>query len=288
MDAQPPDLPQRVRTLEDTLVALDAHLAEAEKQAATLLRAVKRLRRLAKEGAIASLPAGIASAKADAEGTSEPLTKAAAALVYDVAGAFAGGAWLDELAVAARDAGVVLVRRDGRVTAYPVALRPDARAQGVRIGRKLEKRIRPSFVAAQLKALQQRPERFNARQLLDWLFVLYESRARAEDPAWRPTRPGQGPLVSLADLYDLLTVLPAAGVDYPREEFVADLLRLDRQPDAKDSRGRRFELAGSTGRKGGKRLTVFDKSGDQHDYYAIRFILEPSDGRADHTAAATL
>jgi len=92
----------------------------------------------------------------------------------------------------------------------------------------------------------------------------------------------------LADLYDLLTVLPAAGVDYPPEEFVADLLRLDRQPDAKDSRGRRFELAGSTGRKGGKRLTVFDESGDQHDYYAIRFILEPSDGRADHTAAATL
>ena len=91
----------------------------------------------------------------------------------------------------------------------------------MRIGRKLEKRIRPSFVAAQLKALQQRPERFNARQLLDWLFVLYESRARAEDPAWRPTRPGQGPLVSLADLYDLLTVLPAAGVDYPPEEFVA-------------------------------------------------------------------
>jgi len=263
-------------------------LADAEKQAATLLRAVKRLRRVTKVGTIASLPAAIANAKADAERTSEPLVKAAAALEYDVAGAFASGAWLEELAAAARDAGVVLVRRDGRVTAYPVALRPDARAQGVRIGRKLEKRIRPSFVAAQLKALQQRPERFNARQFLDRLFALYESKARAEDPAWRPTRLGQGPLVSLAELHDLLTVLPAASVDYPSEEFVADLLRLDRQTDAKDSRGRRFELAGSTGRKGGKRLTVFDETGDQHDYYAIRFILEPSDGRADHTAAATL
>ena len=181
---------------------------------------------------------------------------------------------------------MVLVRRDGRVTAYPVALRLDARAQGVRIGRKLEKRIRPSFVAAQLKALQQRPERFNARQFLDRLFALYESKARAEDPAWRPTRPGEGPLVSLADLHDLLTLLPAAGADYPQEEFVADLLRLDRQPDATDSRGRRFELGGSTGRKGGKRLTVFDETGEQHDYYAIRFIMEPSNGRADHAAAA--
>jgi hypothetical protein len=286
MDAQPTNLPQIARGLEDTLDALDAHLAEAEKQAATLLKAVRRLRRAAREGAVASLPAAIVAARADAERNGEPLAKAVAALDYDVADAFGSGAWLDELAVAARDAGVVLVRRDGRVTAYPVALRLDSRAQGVRIGRKLERRIRPSFVAAQLKALQQRPQRFNARQFLDRLFALYDSKARAEDPAWRPSRPGQGPLVSLADLHDLLTLLPAAGIDYPQEEFVADLLRLDRQPDATDSQGRRFELGGSTGRKGGKRLTLFDETGEQHDYYAIRFILEPSDGRADNPAAA--
>jgi hypothetical protein len=185
------------------------------------------------------------------------------------------------LAAAARAAGVVLVRRDGRVTAYPVALRLDGRAQGVRVGRKLEKRIRPSFVAAQLKLLQQRPDRFKAR-----LFLLYDIKARAEDPAWRPTQPGQGPLVSLADLHDLMTVLPAAGADYPQEEFIADLLRLDRQPDATDSHGRCFELSGSTGRKGGKRLTLFDETGEQHDYFAIRFIVESPHGRADNTAAA--
>ena len=178
------------------------------------------------------------------------------------------------------------MRRDGRVTAYPVALRLDGRAQGVRIGRRLERRIRPSFLAAQLKALQQRPERFNARQFLDRLFRLYASHARAEDPSWRPTRPGQGPLVPLAELHDDLTVLPAAAADYPQEEFAADLLRLDRQPDATGGQGHRFELGGSTGRKGGKRLTLFDEAGEQHDFYAIRFILEPSDGRADDPAAA--
>jgi hypothetical protein len=286
MDAQPPNSPQCARGLEDTLAALDAQLADAEKLAANLLKAARRVRRAAKEGMVASLPAALAAAKAEAERTSEPFARAAATLDYDVADAFANGAWLDELAAAAKAAGVVLVRRDGRVTAYPVALRLDARAQGVRIGRKLEKRIRPSFVAAQLKALQQRPERFNARQFLDRLFSLYDSKARAEDPDWRPNRPGEGPLVSLADLHDLLTLLPAAVADYPQEEFVADLLRLDRQPDATDSRGRRFELSGSTGRKGGRRLTLFDETGEQHDYYAIRFIMEPSYGRPDHAAAA--
>ena len=280
------NLPQRARGLEDTLAALDGHLADAEKRAANLLKAVRRLRRAAREGVVASLPAAVAAARADADRTGEPFAKAAATLDYDLAAAFASGAWFDELAAAAKAAGVVLVRRDGRVTAYPVAIRLDARAQGVRVGRKLEKRIRPSFIIAQLKSLQQRPERFNARQFLDRLFALYGTKARAEDPAWRPTRPGEGPLVSLADLHDLLTLLPAAGADYPQEEFVADLLRLDRQPNATDSHGRRFELGGSTGRKGGRRLRLFDETGEQHDYFAIRFILDPADGRADHATAA--
>jgi len=286
MDAVRSDSSQFARSLEDILTALDADLADAEKQAAALLKAARRLRRAAREGALASLPAAIAAAQGDAARIGEPFAKAATALDYDVAEAFASGAWLDELAAAAKAAGVVLVRRDGRVTAFPVALRLDGRAQGVRIGRRLEKRIRPSFLAAQLKALQQRPERFNAHQFLDRLFLLYESKARTEDPAWRPTRPGPGPLVALADLYDQLTVLPVAAADYPQEEFVTDLLRLDRQPEATGSRGHRFELGGSTGRKGGKRLTLFDETGEQHDYYAIRFILEPSNGRAGNQAAS--
>jgi hypothetical protein len=286
MAAELINLPQRSPGLEDTLAALDGHLADAEKRAANLLKAVRRLRRATREGVVASLPTAVAAARADADRMGEPFGKAAAMLNYDLAAAFTSGAWFDELAAAAEAAGVVLVRRDGRVTAYPVALRLDPRAQGVRVGRKLEKRIRPSFIAAQLKILQQRPERFNARQFLDRLFALYGTKARAEDPAWRPARPGHGPLVSLADLHDLLTLLPAAGADYPQEEFVADLLRLDRQPNATDSHGRRFELGGSTGRRSGRRLTLFDETGEQHDYFAIRFILDPADGRADHATAA--
>lgn len=287
MDARPLDSSQLARGLEDMLAALDAHLGDAEKQAAALLKAVRRLRRAAREGNVASLSAAIVAAQSDAVHIQDSFATATEALAYDVAEAFASGAWLDELAAAAKAAEVVLVRRNGRVTAYPVALRLDGRAQGVRVGRKLERRIRPSFLAAQLKALQQRPERFNARQFLDRLFLLYESKARAEDAGWRPTRTGQGPLVALAELHDQLTVLPAAATDYPQEEFVTDLLRLDRQPDATSSKGHGFELSGSTGRKGGKRLTLFDETGDQHDYYAIRFILEPSYGRADDQTTAT-
>src|SRR5436189_6384267 len=98
MDSEQP------RGLEGMLAALDAHLADAEKQAAALLKAVRRSRRAAREGAVASLPAAIATAKGEADRTAEPLAKAAAALDFDVAEAFTSGAWFAELAAAARDA----------------------------------------------------------------------------------------------------------------------------------------------------------------------------------------
>jgi hypothetical protein len=235
---------------------------------------------------VASLPGAIAQARQDAARASEPLTAAADAWHYDLAAAFEGTSYLDELAAAARAAGVVMVLRDGRITVYPAALRLEARSQGVRVGRKLERRIRPSFLAGELKKLQQRPDRFNAKQFLDRLFSLYEVRARAEDPNWRAGHPGHGPLVPLADMHAQLTLMPAAASDYPLEEFTTDLLRLDRQPNATTGTGHRFELGGSTGRKGAKRLTLFDETGEQHDYYAIRYILDAQDGRSDHKEAA--
>ena len=158
-------------------------------------------------------------------------------------------------------------QRDGRITAYPVVLRLEPRNQAVRIGLKLERRLRPSVLARHLKAIQQRPAKFNARLFLDRLLRAYTVLA----PDWRA---GEGPLVALAVLHDLLTLLPAAAADYPTEEFLVDLLRLDREPDARSTRGHRFELRGSTGTKGAKRLTVFDETGAPHDYYAVRFVTE--------------
>ena len=190
MDATLTDVRPSEPRLEDALVSLEAHLDNAEKQAGTLLRSVSRLRRAAREGLIADLPAAIAAAKAVAERSSEPLLKAAATLNYDVAHAFASGAWFDELAVAAKEAGVVLVRRDGRVVAYPVALRLDARAQGVRVGRKLEKRIRPRFVAAPQRNAAA-PRAVQCTSAPRPLVLAVREQGADEDPAWRPSSPAR-------------------------------------------------------------------------------------------------
>ncbi|HVC63157.1 MAG TPA: hypothetical protein VND19_22690 [Acetobacteraceae bacterium] len=271
-DAESPGSPSPA--LEDTLAAWDDHLAGLEKQAGQVLRAARRLRKVAREGAVAGFPAAIADLQDTAAKLQTAASQSTAAPDIDLPAAFASGSFLDELSRAAAASGVTLVQRDGRVSVYPLALRLEARTLAVRIGRKLERRIRPSFLARHLRALQQRPNRFNARSFLDRLFRAYVVLAAARAPDWQPTRPGEGPLVPFADLHELLTLMPVAAADYPLEEFLVDLLQLDRQPDARTGRGHRFLLGGSTGTKGPKRLSAFDEIGAQHDYYAIRFVAE--------------
>jgi hypothetical protein len=258
-------------SLESTLATWESALARLEQQAAQVLRAAKQLRRAAQDGAVAGAPAAQTALRDGVARLTEAIGEHAEAPPLDIPAAFESGSYLAELAEAATAAGVTLVQRDGRVTAYPVVLRLEPRNLGVRVGRKLERRLRPTVLARHLKDLQQRSTRFNARSFLDRLLRAYTVLA----PGWRPGGiEAEGPLVPLAALHDVLTLLPAAAADYPLEEFLIDLLRLDREPDARSARGHRFELGGSTGTKGARRLSVFDEAGAQHDYYAIRFITD--------------
>lgn len=260
--------PAAAASLETTFESWETSLARLEQQAAQVLRAARQLRKAAQDGALAAAGPAQGALREGVARLQETIERDAASPPVDIPAAFENGSFLAELAQAAAGAGVMLVQRDGRVTAYPVVLRLEPRNLGVRIGRKLERRLRPKVLAQQLKAIQQRPNRFNARSFLDRLLRGYTVLA----PDWRQ---GEGPLVALAALHDVLTLLPAAAADYPLEEFLVDLLRLDREPDARSARGHRFQLGGSTGTKGAKRLTVFDETGAQHDYYAVRFATDP-------------
>jgi hypothetical protein len=259
------DSPPGAATLESAFEAWESRLGRLEQQAAQVLRAAKQLRKAAREGAMAAAPAALTALRESAGRLTDTIGRDAEPPSIDIAAAFEDGSFLNELAAAAAAANVTLVRRDGRVTAFPVVLRLEARSQGVRIGRKLERRVRPSILTQVLKSVQSRGNRFNARSFLDRLLRAYTLLA----PGWRS---GEGPLVELARLYEALTLLPAAAADYPPEEFLVDLLRLDREAEARSGRGHRFEFGGSTGTKGAKRLTVYDENGAQHDYFAIRFI----------------
>ena len=253
--------------LDAELGRLEAALGAAERQAKTVLSGVRALRRQAATGVVAGLARRLEQLPATAEPLAEALRTASASFSYDADAAFAGGAYLRELQAAAAAKNLVLVERDGRVTSFPLLLRFEASVPGVRVGRKLERQIRPGVLTALLKKAQD-SSAFNAEAFLETLFKAATHLARAEARADEP-RPGA--VVPLLDIYELLTLRPGAAADYPREAFAVDLLRLDRAPDTRTRRGHRFSLPASTGSKGRSRLTVHDEQGAEHVFVGIAF-----------------
>jgi hypothetical protein len=253
--------------LDDELGRLDAALAAAERQAKAVLAGVRTLRRQAATGTVAGLPRRLEQLPATAEPLAEALRSASTSFLYDAEAAFAGGAYLQELQAAAAAKNLVLVERDARITAFPLLLKLEPSVPAVRVGRKLERQIRPSVLTGLLKRAQDSAA-FNPEAFLDMLFRGAAHLARAGAQADEP-RPGT--VVALLDIYELLTLRPGAAADYPREAFAVDLLRLDRAPDTRTRRGHRFTLPASTGSKGRGRLTVYDEHGAEHTYVGIAF-----------------
>ena len=268
-------------TLESQITNLDQLLAEAEKQGKALLARVRGLRKKANAGELAALAGLFDPIPRQAEQFGLSVGAARDSLSYDATTALADGSYLAELQAEAQAQGVVLTERDGRLTAFPLLLKLEAKIPAVRIGRKLERGIRPSVLVRRLRQAQA-ASRFDAARFLGQLFDAYAYLARIAQPAWRADQAGDGPVIALNDIHALLTLLPAAAADYSREAFACDLLRLNRAPDTRTSSGHRFTLPASTGRN---RLTVYDEHGAQHVYVGVRFAHEavPLGGEnADH------
>ena len=257
------------RTIEGQIMRLDQALAESERLAAAALTRVKGMRKRVAQGDLSPVESQFDQMAQQIEHLAASLAPARDSLVYDAGTALADGSYLAELQAEAKAQGVVMTERDGRLTAFPLLLRLEAKMSAVRVGRKLERRLRPSVLVRELKKAQA-GARFDARRFLNQLFGAYAYLAPMAQPGWRPSTSGNGPVVTLNDAYGLFTVGPAGG-DYPREAFAVDLLRLDRAPDTRTSLGHRFALPASTGSKGRDRIGVYDETGVERLYFGIRF-----------------
>lgn len=257
-------------TFEQQITDLDQLLADAEKHSKALLARVRGLRKKTAAGELAPLAGLFEPLPRQVEQFAASVETAREALTYDATAALTDGSYLAELHAEARAQGVVLTERDGRLSAFPLLLKLEPRTQGVRIGRKLERRLRPSVLVDQLKKAQAATA-FDAVRVLGQMFAVYGTLARTIQPAWRPDATGDGPVIALNDIHAALTVLPVAAASYPREAFAVDLLRLNRLPDTSTAGGHRFTLPASTGSKGRDRLTVYDETGGEHIYVGIRF-----------------
>jgi len=255
---------------ESQIATLDQRLAETEKHAKSLLARVRAMRTKTNVGEFAQIAGLFEPVPRQIEQLEASVQAARDAFTYDSSQALADGSYLAELRAEATARDLVLTERDGRLTAFPLLLKLDAKAGGIRIGRRLERRLRPAVVVRLLRKAQA-TSRFDATRFLQQLFDAYAYLAPAAQSGWRVDHHGTGPVVTLNDIHALLTVLPAAAADYPREEFACDLLRLDRAPDTLTSTGHRFGLPASTGSKGRNRLTVYDETGAERVFVGVQF-----------------
>jgi len=259
-----------MRTLESALSSFEGNLSEAQRAADMLARAIRRLRGAAKSGQIGEIEKTLPIISQRAQEAAAATDDLADAWQFKVSEHLSAG-YLDELREAASEAGLSLFEKDGRIYCFPLLLRIETREAAVRIGKKLERRIRPKELVRHLAAMQKRPQRFKEQQFLDLLYQAYKLKTGNE---WRKIDKGRGPVVPVGELHDLLTLLP--GSDYPIEEFGRDLLLLDRKPDLRTRDKSSFHFPGSTlGKTGVKRVTVYDEQGREHVYIAIIFSREP-------------
>jgi hypothetical protein len=250
---------------EDELVSLDAQLQKAQKSAEGLVGDLKRVRRAARAGNVSEIAKGLdglGARLADAQLTARDLS---GAWRFDTPEYMADGRFLADLNAAAAEQKLEMFERNGRIYCFPVLLRIEANQSAVRIGRKIERAIRPSELVQLLAKAQKRPQRFREQAFLDLIWRAYRRLVGRERNGTDPGR-----VVALIDIHDTLTLLP--GSDYSQEEFARDLLLLDRRPDLRTRSEERFEFPHGTTTKGIKPLIVYDEQGAERVYYGIRFV----------------
>src|SRR5262249_47987597 len=250
---------------ESELASLDMRLETAQKAAEGLVNALKRVRRAARTGHVSEIAKGLDGLDArvrDAEGAVNGLS---GAWQFETSAYMADGQFLADLQAAAAEQNLAMFERDGRIYCFPLLLRIDPNQMAVRVGRKIERRIRPSELVRLLAKVQNAPQRVREQAFLDLIWRTYR---RLVGRDWNGSDPGR--VIALADVHETLTLLP--GADYSPAEFARDLLLLDRRPDLRARGGERFEFPRGTTTKGIKALIVYDEQGAERVYYGIRFV----------------
>jgi hypothetical protein len=143
--------------------------------------------------------------------------------------------------------------------------------RSILIDRTRERRLRPSIVVEHLRTLQERPPRFRPDAFLEALFNAYRVLAQRHGSGALQ----RGPVERLAQVYELLTLLPGESREYSRQEFARDIYLLDRSGITKTRDDFVVSYPASTGTKSATGVvTVITETGQERAYWGIAFTRE--------------
>lgn len=248
--------------LEPALGALDAQLAEAARSLKVATRALKKAQDAARTGNLRDLERVLEAARDSAAAFEQDAKRAEASWAFSGEAYLASDHYLDELRAAAAELGVGGVRvLDGRLYSFPHIIRVEARDLAVRIGKKKDSRVRPSYVAENLKIAQAKPQQGNLDPILNAIEKAYLQLTKNE----------LGHAVSLTDIHAALTLLPGSAREYSLDDFIMDVYRLDLSGPHVTRARHRFDLPASTSTRGGRGIRFATREGEEKLYSTIRF-----------------
>jgi hypothetical protein len=248
--------------LEDALEGLDERLAAAARALATAQRQVRLATEAARQGNLRDLPRALDGLVKSSAALLEAANAAQRSWTFDGQRHLEEGRYVAELLSRARADGLEGAREvDGQLYSFPVILKVDARDLALKVGRKLQRGLRPSVVVGLLQKLRRQPTKDNLRQLA----VAFEKAYLAI------TGDRDGVAIPLRRVYELLVLRPGQGREYTELDFLMDVYRLERGGPQVTPSGRELSLPASTGTRGGKGLPFVTETGEEKLYSSIRF-----------------
>jgi hypothetical protein len=239
--------------------------AERAAQAATLaasrlVTAARALARAAAEGDIGRLRRAGERLSEEAEAARGEAANACAAWMLDPESEerYLREEYTEELIRSADANGLKMQRHGSSIISYPLIIRILPSQRAVALNRRKVSGLRPSKLAARVKASQNRASRGNPQTFLQTLFAAYKLVAQGERA---------GAAVSLEEIFRILTLSP--GSDYSREDFARDLLTLDRSGITATRSGARVSLPAA--RDARNTFVCATPDGEVVRFYGIKF-----------------
>jgi hypothetical protein len=255
-------------TFEQGFAEVQRAAGVAGKAAGALAATVKQLERAAIEGDLQKIQKLAARLAALVESADQEVRNASASWPFspEAEEAYLRESLTNEIVQTAQAENVQIQRRDEGLIVFPSILRLLPSERAAKINRKKVPSLRPSHLVKTLKAIQARKQKGTPEGLLEVLHRAYRL----------VVGPDYGKTVTLASIYEALTILPGSTANYDQTDFVRDLFLLDRSGVTRTKSGAAYSLPASTGTKAAKGTYTFvAPDGETVSYYGIRFAEDP-------------
>ena len=252
--------------LEKALAKTETDVDATLKTANSVVSSLKRFRGVIKTGSLRELRKTIESAEQAIAALKQQFSNTKDGWNFDTENYIASKAFPAEILEMSKSLGVKIFEQDERLYCYPFLIRIIPNELAVQIDKTKDKRLRPSTLVSHLKALQNKPVRFRPEMFLESLFSAYETliKSRGKDQV------GRGIVVTLREIYRLLTLLPGQTKEYSLQEFARDIYLLDRSGVTTTRKGYGVTLPGPRG-EGLRTIRVITQEDQKKLYYGISF-----------------